>query len=90
MIRIIRHDDANGLMRCSSVLKRAGGVRSGFDEARWSIIDDVRDAGDEALIDYTARFDGVELTAELRIDEQTLASSAEKCDTRVVAALRSN
>ena len=51
------------------------------------IIDDVRRRGDEALIDYTRQFDGVELT-ELRISDEALRRSAEKADSRVVEALR--
>jgi histidinol dehydrogenase len=52
-----------------------------------AIVDDVRQRGDEALIDYTRRFDGVELS-ELRISEETLRRSAEKADRKVVEALR--
>jgi histidinol dehydrogenase len=52
-----------------------------------AIIDDVRQRGDEALIEYTRRFDGVELS-ELRISQETLRSSAEKVDGKVVEALR--
>ena len=40
-----------------------------------AIIDDVRARGDEALIDYTARFDKVELQpSELRITADQLRS----------------
>lgn len=52
-----------------------------------AIIDDVRERGDEALIEYTRRFDGVELS-ELRITEETLRRSAENVDSKVVEALR--
>lgn len=53
------------------------------------IIDDVRARGDEALIDYAARFDGIkQRPADLRIDEHTLNAAADKVDTRVLAALR--
>jgi histidinol dehydrogenase len=53
-----------------------------------SIIDDVRARGDEALIDYTTRFDGLHIqAANLRVDEQTLKASAENVDPRVLAAL---
>jgi histidinol dehydrogenase len=54
-----------------------------------SIINDVRKRGDEALIDYTRRFDRVDLTAsELRIGEETLRRSAAKADPEVIEALR--
>ena len=54
-----------------------------------SIVDDVRARGDRALIDYAARFDGVDLkTSELRIDENQLRRFAEPVDSRMVQALR--
>jgi histidinol dehydrogenase len=52
-----------------------------------SIIDDVRARGDEALIDYTARFDRVELK-ELRIGRGDLERYSEGVDEAVRRALR--
>jgi histidinol dehydrogenase len=52
-----------------------------------AIVEDVRARGDEALIEYTARFDKVELK-ELRIGEEELKSSAARADERVRGALR--
>ncbi|MCA1579079.1 MAG: histidinol dehydrogenase [Acidobacteria bacterium] len=52
-----------------------------------AIIEDVRQRGDEALIDYTRQFDGVELS-ELRISEESLRRSAAKADSKVLEALR--
>lgn len=41
------------------------------------IVDDVRLRGDEALLDYTARFDRAHLSPEqLRVDEETIAKAA--------------
>ena len=54
-----------------------------------SIIDDVRARGDEALIDYTARFDQVELKkSELRISRDDLQRYSEGVDDAVLRALR--
>jgi histidinol dehydrogenase len=54
-----------------------------------SIIDDVRERGDEALIDYTRKFDGVELQPQdLRISEAALHESAALVDPKVLQALR--
>jgi histidinol dehydrogenase len=54
-----------------------------------SIVDDVRVRGDRALIEFAARFDGVDLkTSELRISENQLRRFAEGADERVVEALR--
>jgi histidinol dehydrogenase len=53
------------------------------------IIEEVRKRGDEALIDYAARFDGMQLNCfDLRVSFETLQKAAEKLDGRVLAALR--
>ena len=54
-----------------------------------AIIEDVRRRGDDAVIEYTARFDGVALTrADLRVGEETLRNSAAKADEVFLTALR--
>jgi histidinol dehydrogenase len=52
-----------------------------------AIVDDVRARGDAALIDYTARFDKVELK-ELRISEEELRRGAAPVDEGLRRALR--
>lgn len=52
-----------------------------------AIVADVRARGDRALIDYTARFDGVELR-QLRVSEKELQRCAAGADERVRSALR--
>ena len=52
-----------------------------------AIVDDVRARGDAALIDYTARFDKVELK-ELRVSDEELRRCAAGADERVRSALR--
>jgi histidinol dehydrogenase len=52
-----------------------------------AIIDEVRRRGDEAVIEYTRRFDGVEVS-ELRITEDVLRQSAARVEPRIVDALR--
>jgi histidinol dehydrogenase len=88
LIQIIRQADSGAL---DDLLARLEARSVAFDpdlmKSVTAIIDDVRERGDEALIDYTARFDGVELR-ELRIDERALHASAERVDKRVLAALR--
>jgi histidinol dehydrogenase len=52
---------------------------------------EVRRRGDAALLDYTARFDGVRLGAcELRVEESALHESAARVDGRVLGALRAS
>jgi histidinol dehydrogenase len=53
------------------------------------ILEEVRKRGDEALIVYAARFDGVQLNAfDLRVSLETLQRAADKLDGLVLAALR--
>jgi len=58
------------------------------DAAVTAIIDDVARRGDAALVDYTARFDRVRLTAsELRLSPEEIAATAAKAPAETVAAL---
>jgi histidinol dehydrogenase len=53
------------------------------------ILSDVRRRGDDALIEYTARFDGVALNREtIRVDEGSLRASAAHVDRNVLEAFR--
>ncbi|MEO3430904.1 histidinol dehydrogenase [Pelagibius sp. CAU 1746] len=52
------------------------------------IVADVRERGDAALLDYTRRFDRLDLTAEgLRIPQSELDKAVEACDPETIAAL---
>jgi histidinol dehydrogenase len=53
------------------------------------IVEDVRYRGDQALIDCTRRFDGIELRAnELRVDTDFLRAQAARADSRALEAFR--
>src|SRR3984893_10560487 len=59
------------------------------DAAAASIIDDVARRGDAALIDYTQRFDRVDLSATgLRLTRRELGEGASAAPAQTVAALR--
>ena len=66
---------------------RSVALDAGLMSVVGAIVDDVRARGDEALIEYTARFDGVEIR-ELRISEEELRRCAAGVDERVRRALR--
>ncbi|MFA7432008.1 MAG: histidinol dehydrogenase, partial [Rhodospirillaceae bacterium] len=54
-----------------------------------SILADVRARGDAAVIEYTSRFDRLDLTPEtLRIPADVIASEADRCPPELIAALR--
>ncbi|MDD4986225.1 MAG: histidinol dehydrogenase, partial [Dehalococcoidales bacterium] len=50
------------------------------------IIAEVRSRGDDALLDFTSKIDGVELTC-LEVDRQRIASAYQEVDSGLVAAL---
>lgn len=90
MIEIIKQEETE---RRARKLAQIGARNVALDEELMktvaAIITDVRERGDEALIEYTARFDGVHLEPqELRISEKTLRESAVRAEPRVVEALR--
>jgi histidinol dehydrogenase len=90
MIRLIRTTDTAAR---EEMLAKMKGRSVAFDhellQAVSAIIEDVRQRGDEALLDYTRRFDGIDLRREqLRLDESDLHKSAAKVHARVIEALR--
>src|SRR3989442_7442941 len=90
MIETIRTKDQG---RLASLLQRIRNRNVALDDELMSqvaaIIRDVRARGDAALIEYTARFDGVQLQpSELRVAEEILRRSARRVDSFVLEALR--
>jgi len=87
LLRIIRRGEVRELL--GQLAARSVALDAELMRLVASIVDDVRTRGDRALIDYTARFDKVELQrSELRITEEQLRRSAQDVDKRVVQALR--
>jgi histidinol dehydrogenase len=53
------------------------------------VVEEIRGRGDEALLEYTARFDGVSLSpADLRVSPQEVEQAYEEMDSAVLAAFR--
>lgn len=68
-------------------LKRTGAFNAAALSAATDIIEQVRLYGDQALREYTARFDGVEIE-RFRVPYAELADAASKLDEELVRALR--
>jgi histidinol dehydrogenase len=86
-MRIIRHLEREKLL--GHLAARSVALDAELMKTVASIIDDVRARGDQALLDYAARFDKVELKREeLRIGADQLRHYAARVDERVVQALR--
>lgn len=90
MIELIRRGDRKGrAVKLARIAARNVALDDELMRVVASIIEDVRARGDEAVREYTERFDGVRLApGEIRIDEDQLRLSAERADTKVRDALR--
>lgn len=88
MIKIVR------LRECSQGERKQLLNRSELDVALVmssvrDIVADVRKRGDEALIDYTERFDGVKLSREqIRVPNREFRAAYEKVDAKTVQAIK--
>ena len=87
MIRIVRQREIDELL--SRLEARSVALDAELLKQVSEIIDQVHRRGDAALIDFTRRFDGVELSAtELRVSEDALRRSAANVEPQTLAALR--
>jgi histidinol dehydrogenase len=87
----LRLDTSTGdfAARFAAFLAAKREAASDVDAAVSAIITDVAARGDEAVIDYTKRFDRLALTAEtMRVPRAEIAAAAGACDKETVAALR--
>ena len=90
MIEIIRSQEKERLAgRLQAIRDRNVALDEALIGEVGAIIRDVRARGDAALIDYNARFDGVQMRpSELRVPEATLHRSASQVDSFVLESLR--
>ncbi len=81
-----RPDDHEKLQR---ILSRSLGLNNEVLARAEAIVRDVAMRGDEALIECTARFDGVVLTQKrMRVDPELIEELAAKVDEELIAAMR--
>jgi histidinol dehydrogenase len=90
MIPVIREDDSSvGEAFFARLRARAVMADAALSLEVTNILEDVRTRGDEALIEYSSRFDNENLEiSELRVSSELLAESAAKCEPEVLDALR--
>jgi len=87
VIRTVRQTEIGELV--SRLAARSVALDAELLQQVSAIIDDVRRRGDEAVLEYTRRFDGAEIQAsELRVSRDALRNSAARVDKKVLAALR--
>jgi histidinol dehydrogenase len=75
--------------KLARIKARSIALNAGLMATVAAVVEDVRRRGDAALVEYTARFDGVTLAPdELRVSEDALRASAARVEPAVLEALR--
>lgn len=69
------------------MLNRVGAFNADALVAATNIVEDVRKRGDEALREYTAKFDGVEME-QFRVSQEAIDEAIAKVDPKVAAAIQ--
>jgi len=75
--------------KLQKILGRGIGLNNDILTRTDAILREVRERGDEALVEFTARFDGVELTPEtLRVDRGVIEELSAQVDDDLITAMR--
>lgn len=73
----------------NDLLKRSPNNYDQYADRVQAILDEVKAKGDEALFDYTARFDGCQLTKDsIRVSKEEIEEAYEKVDPAMVEIIR--
>jgi len=81
-------DSASLPAKLTAILSRQSGVSAEVEATVRDILRQVAERGDEALVEYTAQFDGVSLSPSgLRVPAKVLANAREAMDASLVEAL---
>jgi histidinol dehydrogenase len=89
MIRLLRFSDPGFDAAIRTICARGDAPPEGVAETVRAILADVRERGDEALCEYTARFDRLELApAGLEIQPAEVEQALTKVDTATLETLR--
>jgi len=81
-----RIDIGRGQQLDERLLARSGGIDAEIVGAAARIVEDVRERGDAALREYTARFDGCELD-DIRVTEAEVEAAIAACDDGFLDAI---
>ena len=89
MVLRLSHKDQDFEAKFLALLAMKREVSEDVDQAVRSIIEDVRARGDQAVLDYTARFDRLQLDAgSLRVSAAEIEAALAQCDAKTLDALR--
>lgn len=89
MIEVIRFHEDSARSRLNRVIQRSSGITEEILSQTARIVSDVRHRGDEALFEYTEKFDAVSLTLQsVRATSEIIRTQAAKIDSLLLKALR--
>ncbi len=88
-MRIVKLDSQSKQNILSDLLKRDPNQYGQYAETVQAIVDDVKKRGDEALFEYTKKFDGAEVSAEnIRVTEEEIREAMEQVDPKLLEVMK--
>ena len=88
-MRIIKLNEQSRANILADLLKRDPNNYSAYEDTVQAIVDDVRARGDEALFEYTKKFDGAELSADnIRVTQVEIQEALSQVDPSLLAVMK--
>ena len=88
-MRIVKLDEQSRANILADLLKRDPNNNSAYEGTVQEIVDDVRARGDEALFEYTKKFDGAELSADnIRVTQAEIQEALSQVDPNLLAVMK--
>ena len=88
-MRIIKLNEQRRANILADLLKRDPNNYSAYEDTVQAIVDDVRARGDEALFEYTKKFDGAELSADnIRVTQAEIQEALSQVDPNLLAVMK--
>ncbi len=88
-MRIIKLNEQSRANILADLLKRDPNNYSAYEDTVQAIVDDVRARGDEALFEYTKKFDGAELSADnIRVTQAEIQEALSQVDPSLLAVMK--
>ena len=90
-MRIVKLDEKSMENILADMLKRDPNNYDSYTETVQAIVEDVKERGDEALFEYTRRFDGAELDADnVRVREPAIREAMEQVEPGLLAVMKTS
>ena len=88
-MRIIKLNEQSRANILADLLKRDPNNYSAYEDTVQAIVDDARARGDEALFEYTKKFDGAELSADnIRVTQAEIQEALSQVDPNLLAVMK--